>query len=442
MDKKKVLLFVFLVLAANVLLGAFQLSQRKAAGEEAEFFRTLDEFGQVLRLIRENYVDEEAAQYEALVGKALQNLLRSLDAHSDFLDRDRFEDLQSETKQQFGGVGIQIEARDGAILVIAPIAGTPADEAGVMAGDRIIEVDGEDMRKAGLMDIVEVLRGEPGSKVEMTVHRATTDEIITFPLERAIIKVDSVSNVRFLEDGIGYVRVTQFGDRTEKEFKEAITTLQEEADLQGLVLDLRNNPGGLLTAAVEVAGLFFDRNELVVYTQGRDPEKRQNLRSRHQRWAPEVPLVVLLNGGSASASEIVAGALRDTGRAVIVGETSFGKGSVQSILPLRSGDALRLTTSLYFTPSGISIHEKGIIPDVEVTHTPEEEQKLRVQRNRPELLEDLGAFVERYEFEPIEDRQLQAALQALRLRMAGKTLDDWTPDVAEREKVTEEVLAE
>ncbi|MCH8474807.1 MAG: S41 family peptidase [Opitutales bacterium] len=421
---RQVILFVIILLAANVVLGAFQLSQRRAGGEDAEFYRNLDEFGQVLRLIRENYVDPEEVGYEKMVEEALKHLLRSLDSHSDYLSRDRFSDLQSETQQQFGGVGIQIEARDGAILVIAPIAGTPADEAGVLAGDRIVEVDGEDTRTANLRQIVDLLRGEPGSEVEMTVYRQGTEERLSFILERAIIQVDSVFDAEILEQNVGYVRLTQFGDRTKDELQEALEGLLEKEELRGLILDLRNNPGGLLTAAVDVSDLFFDRNELIVFTQGRDPEKRQNLRSRRGRSIPEMPIVVLLNGGSASASEIVAGALRDSGKGFIVGETSFGKGSVQSILPLRSGDALRLTTSLYYTPAGVSIHEKGIIPDIEVVHSVEEESKLRLQRNRRDLLENPEEFVERYDFEPISDRQLEAALEVLRMRIAGLSAEE------------------
>ncbi|MCC5788490.1 MAG: S41 family peptidase [Opitutales bacterium] len=421
---RQAIFFVLILLAANVVLGAFQLSQRRAGGEDADFYRNLDEFGQVLRLIRENYVDPDSVEYETMVEEALKHLLRSLDSHSDYLSRDRFSDLQSETKQQFGGVGIQIEARDGAILVIAPIAGTPADEAGVLAGDRIVQVDEEDTRTASLRQIVDLLRGEPGTKVDLTVYRQSTEERLTFTLERAIIQVDSVFDAEILEGDVGYVRLTQFGDRTKDELQEALEGLLEETELEGLILDLRNNPGGLLTAAVDVADLFFDRNQLIVFTQGRDPDKRQNLRSRRGRAVPEMPIAVLLNGGSASASEIVAGALRDSGRGFIVGETSFGKGSVQSILPLRSGDALRLTTSLYYTPSGISIHEKGIIPDVEVAHSVEEESKLRLQRNRRDLLKNPEEFLERYDFEPIPDRQLKAALEILRMRIAGLTMEE------------------
>ena len=428
---------------ANVVFGAFQLAQLRSGGAESDFYSNLSHFGQVLRLIQENYVDEDAAEFNRLVDEALRGLLRSLDPHSDYLDRERFTELQSETQQQYGGVGIQIEARDGRIMVIAPIHGTPAEEAGVLSGDQIIKVDDQSTERSTIEEIVSLLRGKPGSEVEMTVRRRDTREEILFRLQRKIIRVDSVVDPQFLDEDTAYLRIAQFGERTGRELHEAFEKLAGEREPQALILDLRNNPGGLLTAAVDVASLFFDRNEVVVFTQGRDPEKRHQLLSRTPRTIPDIPMIVLVNKGSASASEIVAGALRDTGRALIVGETTFGKGSVQSILPLRNGDALRLTTALYYTPAGISIHEKGIVPDYEVALSTEEETQLRMQRNRRDLLDNPEVFAERFGFEPIPDRQLEAALEILRTSTASAAEGTYRDLAMVRDaRVTEERIQE
>lgn len=425
MTKQKALSFIVFLLMANVVFGAFQLAQVRSGTAESDFYSNLSHFGQVLRLIKENYVDESDAEYEVLVQEALRSMLRSLDPHSDYLDRQRFNDLQSETQQQYGGVGIQIEAREGRIMVIAPIHGTPAEEAGILSGDQIIRVNDQSTETSTIEEIVSLLRGKPGTTVDMTIRRRDNGDELTFPLRREIIQVDSVVDPMFLDDDVAYLRIAQFGERTGREFAEAFAQLAEKKEPQSLILDLRNNPGGLLTAAVDVASLFFDRNEVVVYTEGRNPEKRHQLLSRTPRTIPDIPIVVLVNKGSASASEIVAGALRDTGRALIVGETTFGKGSVQSILPLRNGDALRLTTALYYTPAGISIHETGIIPDQEVILSTEEQTQLRLQRSRPELATDEEAFTERFGFAPILDRQLDAALAILRASTASAASESY-----------------
>lgn len=362
-------------------------------------------------MVHDKYVDPDDVDYEELTQAALQGMLRSLDPHSELLVQSKYEDLQSQTRQEFGGIGIQIERRDERITVIAPIAGTPGERAGIMPGDQIIKVDDIGTEDAAIDKIVELLRGAPGEKVQLTLNRPQTGEVLEKTIVREVIQIDSVRNEHLIDGKIGYVQITQFGDRTGSELVAALDSLEEQG-MRGLIIDLRNNPGGLLTASVEVAQPFFERNELVVYTQGRDESSRYEIRAGRNGKERNYPIAVLINSGSASASEIVAGALQDTKRAVIVGETSFGKGSVQSIYPLRNESALRLTTAKYYTPSGKVIHERGVIPDIVVELPLEDEVKLRVQRNRPGL-DDPEEFLLRFGFEPIEDRQLQAAIQAL-----------------------------
>ncbi len=421
MIKRNLFFFVVFLVLANLIFGAYQLSQRRTASFSSDYYSNISHFGQVLRIIHENYVDEDEVGYDRLIDAALEGMLRSLDPHSQYLTRDKFTTLQEETQQQYGGIGIQIESRDGRVTVVSPIADTPGEAAGILPGDQIIRVDGKNTERYSTDQMVELLRGEPGAEVELTLYRPKTEETIEVTIVREIIELESVRDVSLLDDEIGYIRVTQFGDRTAEEFEKAVRDL-EEKEMRGLILDLRNNPGGLLTASVEVAGLFFNRGEMVVYTQGRDRETRQEIESRTPARDREYPIVVLINSGSASASEIVAGALRDTNRAVVVGEKSFGKGSVQSIEPLRRGDALRYTSAYYYTPAGVTIHEKGVVPDISVSLSIEETARLLQQRNRPDL--DPEEFRERFGFEPIEDKQLQTGIDVLKGLLLYAGLDN------------------
>jgi carboxyl-terminal processing protease len=368
-------------------------------------------FRSVLDLVGRNYVDEQAADRDQLTRAALEGMLKSLDPHSDFLKADAYRELQEEMDGKFGGIGIQIEQREGRIVVIAPIADTPSERAGVRRGDQIVKVDGQSIEKLGMDKIIERLRGEPGTKVGVALFRPDSKATIDLTLTREIIKVESVRDTRMLGAGIGYIQLTQFSERTGAEFGQALKQLQTQG-AQALILDLRNNPGGLLGAAVDVAEPFFKPGELIVYTKGRTADSRQELRAGSSAGGLHLPIAVLVNSGTASAAEIVAGALKDTARAVVVGETTFGKGSVQSVFRLKNGEALRLTTARYYTPSGVSIHEKGIEPQVPVTVSPEDEGKVRLQRLRSDLA-DQKEFAARFGFAPIEDRPLQAAVDVL-----------------------------
>jgi carboxyl-terminal processing protease len=324
-----------------------------------------------------------------------------------------YREMEEEMSGKFGGIGIQVEIRQGRVVVIAPIAGTPGERAGILRGDEIVRVDNKPVEKGATMNaVVDQLRGPPHTKVNVSFYRPGTGRTFDLTLMREIIKVESVRDVRVLPGGVGYLQLTEFSEHTGEEFGRALEQLRKDG-ASSLVLDLRNNPGGLLDAAVDVAEPFFRKGELIVYTQGRKAGDRDDYLSDAKGEPLQLPVAVLINAGSASAAEIVAGALKDTGRAVIVGERSFGKGSVQSVFKLKNGEGLRLTTARYYTPSGVSIHEKGIEPQVEVVMTPDEDSKLRLQRARSDVTAP-KEFAERFDFTPIEDRQLQAAIDVVK----------------------------
>ncbi len=368
---------------------------------------------EVMRLVNENYVDEKSVAYDELARSALHGMLESLDAHSEFLEAKDNEEFEAELTGEFGGVGLQVETRQNRIVVIAALAGTPSERAGVRRGDEIVSIDGKPLEgSANVEAIANRLRGKPRTSVQMGVFRPGTKETLSLSLVREIIRIESVRNVALLDDGIGYVQLTEFSDHTSEQFLQALAQLQDQG-AQGLIIDMRNNPGGLLDAAVAVAEPFFSPGELIVYTRGRKESEREEYRAKNRGERLSLPLAVLINAGSASAAEVVTGALKDTGRAVIVGERSFGKGSVQSVFRLENGEGMRLTTARYYTPGGVSIHEKGITPHVEVVMSPEEDTKLAWQRSRSDL-RDPAEFKERFGFEPVVDRQLETALAVLR----------------------------
>lgn len=329
--------------------------------------KELRNFTEIFDRIRNSYV--EPVDDKTLLQYAIDGMLSNLDPHSDYLLPDDFNELQEHTTGKFGGLGIEVGIEDGLIKVVTPIDDTPAEKAGIKAGDFIVSLDGKPVREMSLTNAIDQMRGEPGTDIELSIRRKGEPEILDFVLTRAEIKVASVRG-ESLGDGIGYLRITQFQDKSGPELIEAITKLQEKAQenkesLNGLVLDLRNNPGGVLEAAVEVSDAFLNTG-LIVYTEGRISESDFRYSATEATIAENIPLIVLINGGSASASEIVAGALQDHKRAIIVGTQSFGKGSVQSVLPIGGDKAIKLTTARYFTPSGRSIQAQGIHPDVYV----------------------------------------------------------------------------
>ena len=373
-------------------------------------YEQLKLFTDVLSIIQNQYVDETEPR-EVIYG-AVRGMLRTLDPHSSFMDPESYREMQVETSGSFGGLGIEITIRDDMLTVVAPIDGTPAWRAGIQPGDRIVKIEGLVTKDMNLADAVKKMRGPRGTKVTITVVREGTKEPFDVQLTREVIQVQSIKSQE-LEPGIAYIRIRQFQERTAADMIAAVEKLDKGNQLSGIILDLRYNPGGLLSSAVEVSEEFLGDGKLVVYTEGR--VRNQNMRfTAHAKHAvTEVPLVVLVNGGSASASEIVAGAIQDHGRGVIIGTQTFGKGSVQTIIPLSDGSGLRLTTARYYTPKGRSIHGKGITPDI-VIEAPKEEAAA-VKPNTPPLTE--AEQMKR-------DVQLQRAIEILK---ATRILDKTKP---------------
>jgi carboxyl-terminal processing protease len=324
-------------------------------------YEQLKLFTDVLSIIQNQYVDETEPK-EVIYG-AVRGMLRSLDPHSSFMDPESYREMQVETSGSFGGLGIEITVRDDVLTVVSPIEGTPAFRAGIQAADRIVRIEGLPTKDMSLADAVKRMRGPKGTKVTVTIVREGVKEPFDVTLTREVIQVQSVRSQE-LEEGIGYIRVRQFQERTAQDLVASVERLDKAGRLSGLIIDLRNNPGGLLPAAVEVSEEFLGDGKLVVYTEGRVRNQNMRFVAHAKRPITEVPLVVLVNQGSASASEIVAGAIQDHGRGLVLGTQTFGKGSVQTIIPLADGSGLRLTTARYFTPKGRSIHGKGITPDI------------------------------------------------------------------------------
>ncbi len=387
-------ILVAAVLAANLAVGARLYSQEAAVAEEKADedspYEMYTLFSKVVEQVRANYVDADKSTYRDLIYGALRGMLQSLDPHSQFMDEESFTAMKEDTAGKFGGLGITIGIQDTLLTVIAPMEGTPAFRAGLLSGDKIMEINGDSTEGLALEDAVKKLRGDPGTKVKVKIFRPSTQLMKEFELERAIINVPSIKDTRVLEGGIGYVRMLQFGEDTATDLQEELDTLKAQK-VRALVLDLRSNPGGLLTAAVEVAQKFLRRGDLIVFTRGRDNRMERSYRARARETFPAVPMAVLINGYSASASEIVAGALQDNRRAVLVGEKSFGKGSVQSVLPQEGGTAIRLTTAKYYTPSERVIHEVGIEPDVVVPMSVENWRNILLTRNRAEETNGVGS---------------------------------------------------
>jgi carboxyl-terminal processing protease len=348
-------------------------------------------FAKAVELIRQDYVDGSKISYHDLVYAAMKGMLSSLDPHSQFMDPADFKDMQDDTRSRFNGLGVEVAVRDGLLTVITPMEDTPAAKAGIQAGDQILKINGVSTDKLGLQDAVNILRGEPGQKVTLTILRPSSKEIKDYPLERQEIKVQSVKGARILDPEltgpfkVGYVRIVQFNEPTADEFGKALDSLEKQG-MQALVLDLRNNPGGLLNSAVDVLGQFLPPNTKVVSTQGRVSSQKHDYSTPvGTKERPRFPLVVLVNEGSASGSEIVAGALKDLHRGIVVGETTFGKGSVQNVMQLPDGSALRFTTANYYTPSRTVIQGNGVVPNILVPLSGEQERAVAALRNNDKV---------------------------------------------------------
>ncbi|HVY59312.1 MAG TPA: S41 family peptidase [Xanthobacteraceae bacterium] len=362
-----------LAVQPRILLGS---SARAAV---ADTYRQLNLFGDIFERVRADYV--EKPDDSKLIESAVNGMLSGLDPHSSYMDPKSFRDMQVQTRGEFGGLGIEVTMEDGLVKVVAPIDDTPAAKAGVRAGDIITQLDDEAVQGLTLNQAVEKMRGPVNTKIKLRIMRKGQDKPIDISITRDVIRVRSVRS-RVEGDDIGYIRITQFNEQTTDGLKKALSDIQAQVPndkLRGYVIDLRNNPGGLLDQAISVSDAFLERGE-IVSTRGRNPEETQRFNARAGDLSKNKPLIVLINGGSASASEIVAGALQDHKRATLLGTRSFGKGSVQTIIPLGAGNgALRLTTARYFTPSGRSIQAKGITPDIEVLQDVPDEVKARTE---------------------------------------------------------------
>ncbi|NQT89773.1 MAG: S41 family peptidase [Candidatus Omnitrophica bacterium] len=411
-------LILFLAVLLSCCVSFAKQPQEKTAPKpltKEDIFYELELFADAITLINANYV-EEVTPKQMIYG-AMDGMLSSLDSHSGFLTPDEFKELRTETGGEFGGVGIKVTIRDKVLTVISPLEGTPAYKAGIQPEDRIIKIDDESTKDFTLEDAVKRMRGAPGTKVNLTIIREDEDKIKDFAIRRAIIKIKSVKDAVALGGGIAYVRIADFQRYTAGDLKKAMGRLMKR-DIRGLIIDLRSNPGGLLSSAISSSGLFLEKGDIVVITKGRIKKQNMVFRSKTQTPYPDFPIVVLVDRGSASASEILAGALRDNDRAVIMGTKTFGKGSVQTVVPLSDGSAVRITTSLYLTPSGEVIHNKGITPDVEVKYDMPEiegEADIKAFRERP-LLERLK-----------EDNQVQAAIELINDEKRYSSIIESTP---------------
>ena len=351
-----------MVIAGTLVLLVFTGGVQRGIPAVEDTYEKLKVFTEILSLVQSNYVDEVNSR--DLIYGAVKGMLDTLDPHSAFMPPDAFKEMQVETQGSFGGLGIEITVKDRTLTVVAPIDGTPAERAGIQPGDRIVKIEGQLTKDLTLMDAVRKLRGPKGSKVTISILREGSPEPMDVTLVRETIEVHSVRS-KDLGDGMYYVRITSFQEKTSKDLEKALEQAQK-AGTTALILDLRTDPGGLLNQAVAVSDMFLDKGQLIVYTQGRIKNQDLRFTAEHSNGLPKWPMVVLVNGGSASASEIVAGALQDWKRAVLIGTKTFGKGSVQTVIPLSDGSGLRLTTAKYFTPRGRSIHGIGITPDIVV----------------------------------------------------------------------------
>jgi carboxyl-terminal processing protease len=361
LSRKKFLVVALVFFFLGIYMG---LTHARRVGADIESaYGKLKVLADVFAIVERNYV--EPVKANNLINGAINGMLETLDPHSNYMAPEVYKEMQTETRGSFGGIGFEITIRDKVLTVVAPIEDTPASRAGIQSGDMILRIDGKSTKDMTLMEAVKLMRGPQGTQVTITVMRQGFTEPKDFTLTRAIIPIRSV-RFKTLEPGYGYIKVSQFIERTFSDLENALKKIEsKEKPLKGLILDLRNNPGGLLEQAVKVADLFLESG-MIVYTEGRVEGQKMKFFVQKKEKVQEYPMIVLVNGGSASASEIVAGALQDQGRAVILGTQTFGKGSVQTIIPLEDGSALRLTTARYYTPNGRSIQAQGIAPDIAV----------------------------------------------------------------------------
>ena len=402
MRKWKALALLLITFGVGFVIGSATASTKESDQDDYRYFRI---FSDVFRVVKENYV--EKVNTRDLVYGALNGMMRSLDPFSSFFTPEQYNEFKQETEGEFGGIGIEVGMEKGRPIVISPIEGTPAFRAGLRPGDVIIEINGEDTSNMSLMDVVRRIRGKPGTKVNLSVIRKGVEKPLKFEIERSLIKIQSVKGT-MVED-IGYIKLSQFNEGVSKDVEKLAREFVSKG-AKGIILDLRNNPGGLLTEAVNVSSLFLPEGKLIVYTKGRNGDTNKYLSGRVRKVSDSIPMVVLINNGSASASEIVAGALQDYKRAIVVGEKSFGKASVQNVIPLEDGSAIKLTVAYYYTPNGRLIHKEGIKPDIEVVMSQEDEEKLQEEIRKRRLGGNSNGIILIPELDP----QLKKAIEVIK----------------------------
>jgi carboxyl-terminal processing protease len=371
--------FVFnIVFVSFFIIGALFLNGNGEGvnADTSEVYKNIEIFTEVLREIEKNYVEPEDPQ--KLIYGAIKGMIQNLDPHSSFMTKEEHRELMMETRGSFMGIGIEITIRDSILTVVSPIEGTPAYIAGVKAGDKIVRIEEKSTKDMTMMEAVKMIRGPKGTKVNLTIIRNETEKPLEFSITRDVIPLRSVRH-HLLTPDIGYIRISNFQSKTNKDLSSALEALEKNRKLRGLILDLRNNPGGLLTQAIKVSDIFLDEG-VIVSTKGRDTLQDIEATAHKNKKSISYPIIILVNSGSASAAEIVAGALQDNKRALILGTRTFGKGSVQTILPLSDGSGLRLTTARYYTPSGKSIQSSGITPDIELSFVPPDQKEDKEKR--------------------------------------------------------------
>src|SRR5213596_3500132 len=412
--RREMIIPLLVCLLLGAFPGAFAQEAQPGKSQEDNGYAQISIFAKALELIRQDYVDQNKTSYHDLINAAMKGMLSALDPHSQFMDPDDFRDMQDDTRSRFNGLGIEVSMKNGLPTVITAMEDTPAAKAGILSGDQILRINGISTERMDLQDAINVLRGPAGAKITLTLLRSSTKEIKEYTLQRAEIKIQSVKGARLLDPEltgafkIGYIRLVQFNEPTADELSKALDEMQKQG-MQALILDLRNNPGGLLNSAVDVCAQFLPPNTKVVSTQGRvASQQRDYTTSGVAKQRPNFPMAVLVNEGSASGAEIVCGALKDLHRAIVVGETTFGKGSVQNVMQLPDGSALRFTTAKYYTPSKQVIHGAGVVPNIRVPMTPEQERALFTSRNENLKPDEEKALVK------TKDPQLLRAIDALK----------------------------
>ena len=427
------------VLALNLVIGFRVYCAIARETDEEEGLHRLRQFVIVMQLIQKHYVDKTDVAYEKLVYGAMNGMTGALDRFSSFIPPAEYDDMREETEGEFGGIGVFISVRDNRPTVIAPMPDSPGMKAGLQAKDQIIEVDGILTADLPLPDAIRMIKGKPGTSVSLTVYRPETNQTFKVDIVRAIIEIQTIRRSEVLPGQIGYLLITQFSENTADELRETLTQMRRDG-IRGLIVDLRFNPGGLLTSAIDVSSMFVEHKKLIVFTEGNKRTKKQEYNSLPGEKLSDLPCVLLINEGSASAAEIVAGCLQDYNHAVVIGEKSFGKGSVQSIIELDDGSALRLTTSRYYTPSRRVIHGNGIEPDIIVDISDEDAGRVHRQLSRPD-----GAEPEPDEPENIEDLQLDQGVEIvldLIRRTGGELTSSTRPTSAMVQRATQAMRKE